>query len=72
MSLLYDYDPDGIGRSIDAPHDEYDDLATRLLGPLSRSTTALEADAEIRELVPAAGPDLIKALWAASQRFKSR
>jgi hypothetical protein len=71
MSLLYDFDPDEVGRSIDAPPDEYRDLATRLLGPLSRSVTPSEAAAEIRRLVPTAEPDLIKALWAARQKFKS-
>ena len=71
MSLLYDFDPDGVGRSIDAPPDEYGDLATQLLGPLWRSTTPSDAAAEIRKFVPSAEPDLIKALWAAQQKFKT-
>jgi hypothetical protein len=71
MSLLYYFDPDGVGRSIDAPPDEYRDLATLLLGPLSRTTNPSEAASEIRKLVPAAEPDLIKALWAARQKFES-
>ena len=71
MSLLYDFDPDGVGRSIDAPPDEYRDLATQLLGPLSRTTNLAEAVTKIRDFVPAAEPDLIKALWAARQKFKS-
>ncbi len=70
MSLLYDFDPDGIGRSIDAPSDEYRDLATRLLSPLARSATASEAAEEIRKLVPMAEPALIEALWAAQRKFK--
>jgi hypothetical protein len=70
MSLLYDFDPDGIGRSIDAPSDEYRDLATRLIPPLSRSMNASEAAEEIRKLVPMAEPPLIEALWAAQQKFK--
>lgn len=69
-SALYEFDPGGMGRSIDAPPDEYRDLATRLLGPLWRSATPSEAAAEIRKLVPAAEPDLIKALWTARQNFK--
>jgi hypothetical protein len=68
--LLYDFDPDGIGRSIDAPLDEYRDLATRLVPRLSRSATASEAAKEIRKLVPTAEPTLIEALWAAQQKFK--
>jgi hypothetical protein len=70
MSLLYDFDPDGIGRSIDAPPDEYRDLATRLIPPLSRSTTASEAAKEIRSFVPLAEPPLVEALWDAQQKFK--
>ncbi len=70
MSLLYDFDPDGIGRSIDAPPDEYRDLATRLVPRLSRSATASEAAEEVRKLVPLAEPPLIGALWAAQQKFK--
>ncbi len=70
MTLLYDFDPDGIGRSIDAPADEYRDLATLLVPPLSRATTASDAAEEIHRLVPAAEPPLIEALWAAQQEFK--
>jgi hypothetical protein len=70
MSLLYDFDPDGIGRSIDAPPDEYSDLATRLIPLLSRATTESEAAEEVRRLLPAAGPPLIEALWAAQRKFK--
>jgi hypothetical protein len=69
--LLYDHDPDGIGRSIDAPPDEYRELATRLLPPLSRARTAPEAAEEIRRLVPTAEPALIEAIWAAQQKFKN-
>ena len=70
MNVLYDFDPEGLGRSIDAPPDEYRDLATRLLGPLWRSAAPSEATAEIREHVPAARPDLIMSLWAATQNVK--
>ena len=70
MSALYNFDPDRMGRSIDAPPDEYRDLATRLLGPLWRSATPSAAATEIRKLVPATEPDLIKALWAARQNLK--
>jgi hypothetical protein len=65
MILLYDFDPDGIGRSVDAPSDEYGDLATRLIRALWRSMNASEAAKEIRKLVPTAEPPLIEALWAA-------
>ena len=70
MALLYDPDPDGIGRAIDAPADEYRDLATLLIPPLSRATTASEAAEEIHRLIPAAESPLIEALWDAQQEFK--
>ena len=69
--LLYDFDPDGIGSSIDAPLDEYEDEAARLLARLSQSETADEAAVEVRNLFPAAGQPLIDALWGALQRFKA-
>jgi hypothetical protein len=71
MRLLYDHDPEGIGRSIDAPLDEYRELATRLLPPLSQATTSSEAAAEIRKLVPTAEPSLIAALWSAQEQYKA-
>jgi hypothetical protein len=70
MRLLHDLDPDGIGRSIDAPPDEYREMATRLLPRLSRAGTASEAAEEIRRSFPTAEPALIDALWAAQQKFK--
>jgi hypothetical protein len=68
--LLYDFDPDGIGRSIDAPFDEYSEEAARLLARLSRSETADEAAVAVLSVFPAAGQPLIDALWGARQRFK--
>ena|ERR1700733_9824498 len=70
MTLLYDFDLDGIGRSIDAPADEYHDLATLLIPPLSRARTASEAADEIHKLIPAAESPLIEALWGAQLEFK--
>jgi hypothetical protein len=70
VRLLYDFDPDGIGRSIDAPLDEYSEEATRLVARLSRSETADEAAVEVRNLFPTAELPLIDALWGARQRFK--
>lgn len=70
MRILYDVDPEGIGSSIDAPFDEYRDLATLLVPRLSRAKTPSEADEEIRKLVPTAEPALIEALLAAQQEFK--
>jgi hypothetical protein len=71
MRLLYDHDPDGIGRSIDAPLDEYRELATRLLPSLSRAETSSKAAAEVRKLVPTAEQSLITALWSAQLQYKA-
>jgi hypothetical protein len=68
--ILYDLDPEGIGKSIDAPSDEYHDLATLLLPRLSRAKTPSEVAEEIRKLVPTAESALIEALLAAQQEFK--
>jgi hypothetical protein len=70
MRVLYDLDPEGMGWSIDAPFDEYHDLATLLVPRLSRAKTSSEAAEEIRKLVPTAEPALIEALLAAQQEFK--
>jgi hypothetical protein len=72
MRLLYDHDPDGIGRSIDAPLDEYRDLATLLVIPLSLATTFAEAQVEIRKLVPRADETLNNALWTAKEEAQDQ
>jgi len=69
MKILYDHDPDGIGRSIDTPADEYRDLATRLLPRLWAARTASAAGQEICKLFPSAEQTLIDALWAVRQRL---
>jgi hypothetical protein len=70
MRILYNLDPEGIGRSIDAPFDEYHDLATLLVPRLSRAKNSSEAAEEIRRLVPTAEPALIEALLVAQQELK--
>lgn len=61
MSLLYDFDPDGVGRSIDAP------TMSTVISPLSSSARSRallipRKQPLRRKLVPPAEPDLIKAL----------
>ncbi len=70
MGILYDLDPDGIGRSIDAPADEYREAATRLLPRLWAASTASEASEEIQRSFPTAEQALIDALWDARQRIE--
>lgn len=67
--ILYDLDPDGIGRSIDAPEDEYSELASKLLPRLWAAKNVSEAAQEIARLIPTAEQALIDALWAARQRI---
>jgi hypothetical protein len=70
MRILYNLDPEGIGRSIDAPFDEYHDLTALLAPRLSRARNSSEAAEEIRRLVPTAEPALIEALLVAQQELK--
>jgi hypothetical protein len=67
--ILYDFDPDRIGRSIDTPLDEYSDLAAKLIPRLWAAGTASEASQEICRLFPAAEQSLLDALWAARQEI---
>jgi hypothetical protein len=67
--ILYDLDPDGIGRSIDAPLDEYSDAAAKLMPRLWAARTESEASKEIRKSFPAAEQRLLDALWAAWQEI---
>jgi hypothetical protein len=45
--ILYDLDPEGIGRSIDAPLDEYSDAAAKLMPRLWTARTESEVSEEI-------------------------
>lgn len=67
--ILYDLDPDGIGRSIDAPEDEYSEPASRLLPRLWAAKNVSDAAQEIARLFPTAEQALIDALWKARQRI---
>jgi hypothetical protein len=69
MRILYDLDPEGIGRTIDAPLDEYSDAAARLVSRLWGAKTESEASQEIRSCLPMAEKSLIDALWAARQEI---
>jgi hypothetical protein len=67
--ILYDLDPDGMGRSIDAPLDEYSDAADELMPRLWAARTESEASKEIRRSFPTAERRLLDALWAARQEM---
>jgi hypothetical protein len=69
--ILYDLDPDGIGRSIDAPPDEYSDSAAKLMPRLWAARTESEASERIRRSFPTAERRLLDALWAARQEMRS-
>ena len=63
--ILYDFDPEGMGRSADAPLDEYDGQAVALLRGLWAARTASDASQLIRRSYPEAEQDLLDAFWAA-------
>lgn len=68
---LYDVDPEGIGSSIDAPPDEYDDLAHRLAADLVAADTAEQAGRITTSLFASAGDALTERLWLALQRYRA-
>jgi hypothetical protein len=67
MRILYDLDPEGMGRTAETPPDEYSDAAAWLVSRLWRAKSESEASQLIRYCFPAAEKSLIDALWAAQQ-----
>lgn len=69
MDILYEMDPDGIGKSIDSPRDEYLYLSEKLVSWLFRSTNKPDAVQGIRKFFPDADDVLIDALWNVCQNI---
>ena len=65
-AMLYQYDPSGMGSSVFAPEDEYDEPARRLV---ASATKAVDLAALVRSHFPAATGQLVDALVAALQLF---
>lgn len=68
--VLYDYDPDGMGSTVHAPLDEYDDVATSLLRALSSAGDSADLGTVVLEVIPGASKELVQtvlALWADSR-----
>jgi hypothetical protein len=61
-AMLYAYDPSGMGSSVFAPEDEYDDPARRLV---AAATDAIDFASLVRTHYPAATDQLVDALVAA-------
>ncbi len=68
---LYDLDPDGIGSSIDAPLDEYDDLAARLATDLAAAASEAEVGQMTRQLFVSAHDSLISQMWSACAAYRT-
>jgi hypothetical protein len=68
---LYDVDPQGIGSSIDAPLDEYDDLAHRLASDLVLAASVHDAGRITTSIVSSGEEPLIVRLWSAVQEYQA-
>lgn len=62
--LLYEADPFEMGSSIDAPRDEYDEFATRLLSALKSSRSVEEASTALEQRQWTLPPDVLARVWA--------
>lgn len=67
--LLYEHDPEGMGSSVGAPTDEYDDGATELIRQIKRPEVG-SPDVAVRQLWPGATDDLVAAVREVWERFR--
>ena len=58
-AILYAFDPDGMGRSVFAPSDEYDEAASRLI---SKSRDADDVHAMVSKQYPDAEEQMVGAV----------
>lgn len=65
-AVLYDADPDGMGATVGAPADEYDDIATRIISALSRAPEGTAPERIVRNFYRDRGIAFhVAALWFA-------
>jgi hypothetical protein len=69
--VLYEVDPDGVGSSIDAPLDEYDDIASKFASKLLGAGSEAEGAEIAREFFDSADDALITQLWAARNDYRA-
>lgn len=60
--VLYEYDPEGMGSSVGAPDDEYDDGAVALIRLLQGRPASASVDPAVRDLWPSATDELVDAV----------
>ena len=65
-ALLYSFDPGGMGASVFAPEDEYDDPASSLVGA---SRKADDLDELVQGRYPAGNPQMLSAIVSAIELF---
>lgn len=70
-ATLYETDPDEIGSSIDAPLDEYDDIATRLIPRLLAANSTGELREQLAEIFFVRVDELLQPIWEAISDYRS-
>jgi hypothetical protein len=68
---LYEVDPDEIGISIDAPLDEYDDIALRLVPRLLAAESSYELRERLAEVFAARVDELSQPLWKLVSEYRA-
>lgn len=64
-ALLYAWDPEGLGRSIGSPEDEYDDVAHRLISSIARARPELRVEDVVCQQWPTASAAFAAAVGSA-------
>ena len=70
--VLYSVDPEGIGRSVGAPEDEYSQVATRLMTALGTAATDGHVRAATAAIYPDATHDLIHQVIDVWRDFRAK
>jgi hypothetical protein len=69
-ALLYERDPEGMGASVSAPRDEYDDVATRLLREILRRPADADQAEIVLNVLPSAWPELVAEILEVSAAYE--
>jgi hypothetical protein len=71
-SILYRVDPEGMGRSVGAPDDEYSHVATRLMTGLKDAATVEDVRAAITAMYLDAADELIDQVLEVWHDFRAK
>ena len=69
-TLLYTRDPEGMGESVGAPHDEYADVAARLLREVTRKPAESSSHDVVADVLPTAWPGLVDEILTICVHFE--